>query len=156
MNRPCGALLRKGCCLACKGLTSVGLADSLRVTHCLDEGKSNRKGSLKKVPVQQGPKVRFLWPSPHIFCTCFSNLPNCSSMVFGFADCCWIPPIIPVVGALSFIAFVGLVLLLSFFIFSNLHFWHESHLPAPGPAHPLPLLCPCCPEVHPAAGARSL
>lgn len=52
VNRSCGALLRKGCCLACKGLTSVGLADSLRVTHCLGEGKSNRKGSLKKVPVQ--------------------------------------------------------------------------------------------------------
>ncbi|KAI4819963.1 hypothetical protein KUCAC02_027963, partial [Chaenocephalus aceratus] len=30
--------------------------DSPCVTHCLDEGKSNRKGSLKKVPVQRGPK----------------------------------------------------------------------------------------------------
>lgn len=51
-KRPRGARLRKGCCLVCKGLTHVGLADSLRVTHCLEEGKSNRKGSLKKVPVQ--------------------------------------------------------------------------------------------------------
>jgi len=103
------------CCLACKGLTSVGLADSPRVTHCLDEGKSNRKGSLKKVPVQRGPKVRFLWPSPHIFCTCFSNLLNYRSMVFGFADCCTVPLLYPVVEALPFIAIVGLILLLLFF-----------------------------------------
>lgn len=87
-------------CLACKGLTCVGLADC--VTHCLDEGKSNRKGSLKKVPVQRGPNVHFLWPSPRIFCICFYNLLNCSSMVFRFADCCRVLILIPVVEALSF------------------------------------------------------
>lgn len=107
MSRSCGALLRKGCCLACKGLTSVGLADSLRVTHCLGEGKSNRKGSLKKVPVQRGPKVRFLWPSPHIFCTCFSNLLNYTSMVFGFADCCTVPFLNTSGGSFVFYSYCG-------------------------------------------------
>lgn len=107
---------QESCRLACKGLTYVGLADSLRVTHCLDDGKSNRKGRLKKVPVQRGPKVRFLWPSPHIFCTCFSNLLNYSSMVFAFADCCTVPLLIPVAGALPFIAIVGRILFFSFFL----------------------------------------
>lgn len=92
----------------------LGFADSLCVTHCLNEGKSNRKGSLKKVPVQRGPKVRFLWPSPHIFCTCFSNLLNYSSMVFRFADCYTVPLLIPVVEALPFTAIVGLILFLFF------------------------------------------
>ncbi|TWW61191.1 hypothetical protein D4764_05G0012810 [Takifugu flavidus] len=33
-----------------------GSSDSPRVTHRLSEGKSNRKGRLKKVPVQRGLK----------------------------------------------------------------------------------------------------
>lgn len=115
MNRPCGTLLRKVCCSACKGLTSVGLADSLRVTHCLDEGKSNRKGSLKRSLCSKGPRYVFFGPLLTFFVLVFPICLTTVQWFFGFADCCTVLSLIQRVEGLSLITFVRLILLFSLY-----------------------------------------
>ena len=69
-------------------------------------------------------------------------------MVFGFGDCRRVPIFILAVKT-SFITIVGLTLF-------SAGFWHRSLLLAPGPNHPLKLLCPPCSHVHSTVGAATL